>query len=45
MIQLLALRNLVLRPWRSVDSELGRYFRDPRVRLAFTFQSRAIFVA
>lgn len=30
----------VLAPWRSVESELGRYFRDPRVRLAFTFQSK-----
>ncbi len=30
----------VLKPWRSVESELGRYFRDPRVRLAFTFQSK-----
>jgi phytoene desaturase len=30
----------MLRPWRSVDSELGRFFTDPRVRLAFTFQSK-----
>jgi phytoene desaturase len=30
----------VLRPWKSVDAELGRYFRDPRTRLAFTFQSK-----
>jgi phytoene desaturase len=30
----------VLRPWRSVDAEVGRYFSDPRVRLAFTFQSK-----
>lgn len=30
----------VLRPWRSLDSELGRYFRDPRIRLAFSFQSK-----
>ena len=30
----------VLRPWKSVDSELGRYFADPRIRLAFTFQSK-----
>jgi len=29
-----------LRPWASVDGELGRYFRDPRVRLAFTFQAK-----
>lgn len=30
----------ILRPWRSLDSELGRYFRDPRIRLAFSFQSK-----
>jgi phytoene desaturase len=30
----------VLRPWQSLDAELGRYFRDPRVRLAFSFQSK-----
>ena len=30
----------VLRPWLSVDGELSRYFSDPRVRLAFTFQSK-----
>lgn len=30
----------VIRPWNSVDSELGRYFADPRIRLAFTFQSK-----
>jgi phytoene desaturase len=30
----------LLRPWRSLDSELGRYFRDPRIRLAFSFQSK-----
>src|SRR5207244_12493338 len=30
----------MLRPWRSVDSELRRFFSDPRVRLAFTFQSK-----
>ena len=30
----------VLRPWLSVDGELARYFSDPRVRLAFTFQSK-----
>jgi phytoene desaturase len=27
-------------PWRSLDGELGRYFRDERVRLAMTFQSK-----
>jgi len=30
----------ILRPWKSIDGELGRYFADPRVRLAFTFQSK-----
>ena len=29
-----------LRPWSSLDADLGRYFRDPRVRLAFSFQSK-----
>jgi phytoene desaturase len=36
MIRLLPL----LRPHLSLDGELGRYFRDPRVRLALTFQSK-----
>jgi phytoene desaturase len=30
----------LLRPWLSLDTELGRYFRDERVRLAFSFQSK-----
>ena len=30
----------LLRPHLSLDAELGRYFRDPRVRLAQTFQSK-----
>jgi len=30
----------VLRPWASLDGELRRYFRDPRVRLAFSFQAK-----
>jgi len=30
----------LLRPWLSLDGELGRYFDDPRVRLAMTFQSK-----
>jgi phytoene desaturase len=30
----------LLRPWLSLDQELQRYFRDPRVRLAFSFQSK-----
>ncbi len=29
-----------LRPWRSLDQELAAYFRDPRIRLAFSFQSK-----
>ena len=29
-----------LHPLRSVDSDLRRYFSDPRVRLAFSFQSK-----
>ena len=35
------LRSLtMLRPHRSVDQDLGSYFRDERVRLAFSFQSK-----
>lgn len=30
----------LLRPFDSVDEDLQRYFADPRVRLAFTFQSK-----
>jgi phytoene desaturase len=30
----------MLRPWNSLDRELGRYFKDDRVRLAFSFQSK-----
>jgi phytoene desaturase len=29
-----------LTPWRSLDADLSRYFRDPRIRLAFSFQSK-----
>ncbi len=29
-----------IRPWRSLERELASYFRDPRVRLAFSFQSK-----
>jgi phytoene desaturase len=36
MLRLLPL----LRPWRSLDRELRTYFQDPRVRLAFAFQSK-----
>ncbi|HEV3440362.1 MAG TPA: phytoene desaturase family protein, partial [Gemmata sp.] len=27
-------------PWQSLDRELSRYFTDPRIRLAFSFQSK-----
>lgn len=30
----------LLKPWKSLDSELGRFFSDERIRLAFTFQSK-----
>ena len=30
----------LLKPGRSVDEDLRRYFRDPRTRLAFSFQSK-----
>ncbi len=30
----------LLRPWKSVDQDLSTYFQDPRVRLAFSFQSK-----
>jgi phytoene desaturase len=30
----------MLRPWLSLDGELRRHFRDPRVRLALSFQSK-----
>lgn len=33
-----ALRHL--RPWTTIDAELSRYFTDPRLRLAFSFQSK-----
>jgi phytoene desaturase len=29
-----------LRPWLSLDQELARYFSDPRIRMAFSFQSK-----
>ena len=29
-----------LKPWRCLDAELARYFSDPRLRLAFAFQSK-----
>ena len=30
----------MLRPHQSLDTYLGRFFRDPRIRLAFSFQSK-----
>lgn len=30
----------LLRPWRSVDRDLRSHFQDPRIRLAFSFQSK-----
>lgn len=30
----------LMRPGRSVDRDLARFFRDPRIRLAFSFQSK-----
>jgi phytoene desaturase len=29
-----------LKPWRSLHTELSSYFSDPRLQLAFTFQSK-----
>jgi len=29
-----------LKPWRSLHSEVGKYFHDPRMKTAFTFQSK-----
>jgi phytoene desaturase len=30
----------LLRPWRSLDADLRKYFHDDRIRLGFTFQSK-----
>lgn len=30
----------LLKPWSTVDRDLARHFRDPRVRLAFSFQTK-----
>ncbi len=30
----------LLKPWKSLGTELGSYFSDERIRLAFTFQSK-----
>jgi len=41
---LLTLRLLMvlpfLKPWKSLHAELAGYFKDPRLQLAFTFQSK-----
>lgn len=29
-----------LKPWKSLQAELAEFFRDPRLQLAFTFQSK-----
>lgn len=38
----LPIRELLplVRPFSSVDADLRRFFRDPRIRLAFSFQSK-----
>ena len=30
----------LLKPWRSVGTELQQYFQDPRLVIAFSFQSK-----
>lgn len=30
----------IIKPWRSLESDLASYFQDPRIRLAFSFQSK-----
>ena len=30
----------LMKPWSTVDRDLARHFRDPRVRLAFSFQTK-----
>ena len=30
----------LVRPWRSLDSDLKQYFKDERIRLGFSFQSK-----
>jgi phytoene desaturase len=41
---LISLRLLLvlpfLKPWKSLHAELAGYFKDPRLQLAFTFQSK-----
>jgi phytoene desaturase len=41
LVQMRLLKMLpLLRPHQSMDTYLGRFFRDPRIRLAFSFQSK-----
>lgn len=41
LLQMRLLKMLpMLRPHQSLDTYLGRFFRDPRIRLAFSFQSK-----
>ena len=41
LLQMRLLKMLpLLRPHQSMDTYLGRFFRDPRIRLAFSFQSK-----
>jgi phytoene desaturase len=41
MVNMRMLKTLpILRPHQSMDTYLSRFFRDPRVRLAFSFQSK-----
>lgn len=41
LVQMRLLKMLpMLRPHQSIDTYLGRFFSDPRVRLAFSFQSK-----
>ena len=41
LINLRMLKSLpFLKPWKSLHSELADYFKDPRLQLAFTFQSK-----
>ena len=41
MLNLRLLKTLpMIRPHQSVDTYLSRFFRDPRIRLAFSFQSK-----
>jgi len=41
LVQMRLLKMLpLLRPHQSLDTYLGRFFRDPRIRLAFSFQSK-----